>query len=117
MGLDCYAEEVEILNAEEKTEKFLEDEEIHNPSWEIGYWRKFWALHNWMAKLYQEKGGDDNDFNLTRVELNKEDIDVLKDQIEEFDGYEQYVEATDRFFERAYEAFENGNIVTYHGWY
>ena len=45
---------------------------------QLHYWRKHPDLHGWMEKLYFEKGGKDEDFNLSPVRLDSADIDQLE---------------------------------------
>lgn len=52
---------------------------------EIEYWRKHPNLHGWMEKLYRDKGGADEMFNNTPVELTQEDIDSLAEALIDFD--------------------------------
>lgn len=76
MGLDMYAVSTkrEAINL---TSDEYEDEEIL----EVFYWRKHPNLHGWMQRLYQEKGGEDKEFNVCPVELTAEDLDRLEEDI------------------------------------
>ncbi len=49
---------------------------------EIDYWRKFNNLHGWMEKLYREKGGKSEEFNLDNVLLTLEDLDKLEEDVD-----------------------------------
>ena len=65
---------------------------------EIAYWRKHPNLHGWMEALWQEKGchRDDEeqlDFNGIELELTREDIDRLEQDI-----LEHRLPATTGFF-------------------
>lgn len=52
---------------------------------ELAYWRKHPNLHGWMERLWEEKGcpGDnaENMFNGVELELTREDIDRLEEDI------------------------------------
>lgn len=55
---------------------------------EVAYRRKHPNLHGWMEQLWREKGqpmeeGDDRDFNGIELELTREDIDRLEEDIKE----------------------------------
>lgn len=72
MGLDMYA-----FTTTEKLAgavDFREPEAIQ----ELHYWRKHPNLHGWMKRLYIEKGGKDEKFNLSPVTLNSVDLDWLE---------------------------------------
>ena len=65
---------------------------------EIAYWRKHPNLHGWMEALWQEKGcvrddEEQQDFNGIELELTREDIDRL-----EQDVIEGNLPATSGFF-------------------
>lgn len=47
---------------------------------EIAYWRKHPNLHGWMEQLYRNNGGE-GDFNGDELELTREDIDQLEQDI------------------------------------
>lgn len=50
---------------------------------ELAYWRKHPNLHGWMELLWEEKGrpGDGKIFNGVELELTREDIDRLEEDI------------------------------------
>ena len=72
MGLDMYA-----FVTEEKPATAVDFPEPAN-SEELHYWRKHPNLHGWMQKLYVEKGGAGEDFNLDAVILDSADLDRLE---------------------------------------
>ena len=72
MGLDMYAYKTRRRLAE-AGDFGLDDtfEEFH-------YWRKHPNLHGWMQKLYLEKGGENEKFNMSAVQLTAADLDRLE---------------------------------------
>ncbi len=48
------------------------------PGRHFHYWRKHYALHDWMEALYRRRGGTDPDFNLVSVALGSADLDELE---------------------------------------
>ena len=80
MGLDSYFYAV-------KKEHVLTDDEINfkiNPDVkhdEFRYYRKHNQLHGWMEQLYKEKGGDNEDVNLSKIRLNETDLNKLKKDV------------------------------------
>ncbi len=48
------------------------------PGGHFHYWRKHYALHDWMGALYRRRGGTDPDFNLVSVALGSVDLDELE---------------------------------------
>ncbi len=74
MGLDMFAM---------KTEARLPGAVDFNvESEEFFYWRKHPKLHGWMERLYREKGGREESFNVAAVQLTMDDLDALRDAIE-----------------------------------
>ena len=130
MGLDMYASKVKPVG-EFKLEKsvdfdFGKDDKVE----EFFYWRKHHDLHGWFAKLYQEKGGSNFDFNCSTVELTNEDLDELEvdlnsHKLPETVGFcfgnnppDDYSLAQDmEFIKLSREAIAQGNLVFYHAWY
>jgi len=100
MGLDMYA--YVAARAGQHKEYWdsadfdKESEEIVNKTVtkpvEIAYWRKHPNLHGWMANLHTEKGGT-GEFNGDELELTREDIDRLEEDI-----VEHRLPATSGFF-------------------
>ena len=118
MGLDAYAHAVE-----QGKEVDLEQPEFH-------YWRKNNALHGWMAELYDEKGGDDVEFNCTPMLLDSENLrrlreDILADKLKPTEGFffgaQTYTEeekADDlEFVREAMELIAAGFDIYYYAWY
>ena len=94
----------------------------------IGEWRKHPNLHGWMHKKYLEKGGLHEDFNLTNLYLDLDDLaelekDILNDNLPEttgfFFGYSNGTEK-DRdleIIEQAKEELKNNRVVYYKAWW
>lgn len=88
---------------------------------EIGYWRKFWPLHERIEQMYNDKGGTDT-FNCVPVVLDETDLDVLLDFINEYathelDEYGNTTEYAVRVFNNAKQAIANGFAIYYSAWY
>jgi hypothetical protein len=91
-------------------------------------WRKHPNLHGWMEKLYRAKGGREENFTVTTVQLTLDDLDQL-----EFDVKNKRLPHTDGFFfgvsqaqhdietlafiERARAAIGDGKTVYYYPWW
>jgi hypothetical protein len=72
MGLDMYAySRAGSVPAPVDFDKVDDDTEIF-------YWRKHPNLHGWMQQLYKSKGGTDEAFDLSPVQLTGEDLDALE---------------------------------------
>ncbi|MGG6898839.1 hypothetical protein [Rhizobium sp. BR 315] len=74
MGLDMFA-----YTTTTKPETPV-DFEVDNAQ-RLHYWRKHPNLHGWMERLYRNKGGSDDDFDLVPLELVAEDLDTLESDI------------------------------------
>jgi len=144
MGLDMYAysvpaeyvvDDFEFKKSEDGV-KFKESEDGGRPEdiVEISYWRKHRHLHNYMEKLYREKGGTAESFNCVPVRLTLEDLDKLEDLIksEELKDYgnpgfffgssDLYEHPEDKkrdlvFILEARLAIEDGKAVYYDSWW
>ncbi len=92
------------------------------------YWRKFNALHGWMAELYTEKGGTDPDFNCNTLRLMPEDLRRLRFEIPElkpasgfFWGREDIdpddIEELHKFLDKAEQAIADGKAIYYDSWW
>lgn len=95
------------------------------------YWRKFNHLHGWMRRLYQAKGGTNEDFNCSSVRLTLEDLDRLKKDIQDnklvpeegffFGGSEIYpedIERTLEFIEKSSEVLKTDTYaIFYTSWW
>lgn len=122
MGLDMYAHKVKV--APERPvdfEKPENDEEFH-------YWRKHPNLHGWMERLYREKGGSNEDFNVAPVVLTSEDIDNLEkavngDELPETSGFFFGASTPEdkrddlEFIKKAREVMAEGYTVFYFAWW
>jgi hypothetical protein len=104
---------------------------------EIAYWRKHPNLQGWMERLWESKGrpGDRNeddilgDFNCIPVELTKEDLNDLENDITNnhlpstagfFFGNDSdtYYRNNDlEFIRKAREALDSGLTVVYDSWW
>ena len=88
MGLDMYA--YVATKAGQREEYYEGDGDYVDGDWkpnngvtkprEIAYWRKHPSLHGWMRKLWEAKGGS-GEFNGDELELTREDIDMLEEDI------------------------------------
>lgn len=78
MGLDMYA--YAVRNRPETPVDFYLTQEVEtrDPPRDVFYWRKHPNLHGWMERLYREKGGKEEDFNLVNVILDPADLDRLE---------------------------------------
>lgn len=68
MGLDMYMM------------KEIKDSNDEGATIEIGYWRKFRHLHNWMESKWVEKGNS-GEFNCERLYMSHELLDELEETI------------------------------------
>lgn len=122
MGLDMYAyARPGPLPAAVDFERQDADQEIH-------YWRKHPNLHGWMERLYRDKGGKSESFNLVPVALTEEDLDQLEAQVRDgilphttgfFFGASDGSEAEDdlAFIKKARAALREGKSVYYTSWW
>lgn len=118
MGLDQFAYAVD--NTGEKVE--------------LAYWRKHPNLQGWMEDLWISKGRpnaheDSDDFNCIPVELTKEDLDSLEqdvtnanlpDTVGFFFGSNSdaiYGQQDLEFVRKARKALDNGLTVVYDSWW
>lgn len=88
MGLDMYAMAVKFIDGHEEPEVDanlnMEGEHVEDYDDEFCYWRKHPNLHDWMEKLYRDKGGTDFEFNCcSNVELTEADLHDLETAINE----------------------------------
>lgn len=88
MGLDMYAYTAARSGAyQDYWDGYDWDKKISNQPQprELAYWRKHPNLHGWMEQLWQEKGRpgnrSENMFNGVELELTREDIDRLEEDI------------------------------------
>jgi len=87
MGLDQYA--YVATKAGERDEYYDGEGEFIDGEWvvpgkqkprEIAYWRKHPNLQGWMRKLWEAKGNS-GEFNGDELELTREDIDMLEQDV------------------------------------
>ena len=118
MGLDMYAHAVE------------QGKELDLEQPPFKYWRKNNALHGWMQALYEEKGGDDEEFNCVPVHLEFQDLeklreDILADKLKPTEGFffgaQEYSaeqkEEDLHFVESALKLISEGFDIYYSAWY
>jgi hypothetical protein len=121
MGLDMYASTVTEKPASEVDFEVKACEPLH-------YWRKHPNLHGWMARLYEAKGGQDEDFNCVNLHLTAHDLGALEAAIKAdglpfttgfFFGESEGSEYADdlAFIARAREAIAAGRFVVYSAWW
>lgn len=96
---------------------------------DLAYWRKFNALHGWMHRLYDEKGGESREFNCNTLRLMPEDINRLEREAatltptsgfffgEQVDLTANDVEEVKAFCAKARAAFAAGMAVIYDSWW
>ncbi|TDR28933.1 phosphoglycerate kinase [Hydromonas duriensis] len=134
MGLDMYAHSIKadlvtdlsevdakVFNGKGGTKDGAEPDEFF-------VWRKHPNLHGWMEQLYKEKGGQNPDFNLNSLHLNRKDMEALKVDIEmnrlpetegfffgESDGSER--EDDLKFVNQALSLIEQGHRIYYYAWW
>jgi hypothetical protein len=129
MGLDMYAHFLKREEFKSNTEwKPMGVKDSHGydryyQGEEFYYWRKHYALHDWMRALYHAKGGD-KEFNLVPVRLTTRDLQALKRAIkkgqipsswaEEDEGQRKY---DLKFVARCQELIKQGYIVMYTSWW
>jgi len=127
MGLDMYAYAV---NKSKLANNDQVDILLDRNDTLFKYWRKFYALHDWMQNLYIYKGGS-KEFNCTTVRLMPSDLLKLQEAVEDrslvptssffFDAAEalvdeDYKSVTD-FITKARDAIKKGNAVVYDSWW
>ena len=118
MGLDQFAHAVD--NNGEKVE--------------LAYWRKHPNLQGWMEMLWNSRGRpnaheDSDDFNCIPLELTKQDLDDLEeditnDHLPETVGFffgsnsdDHYRRQDLEFIQKARQALDNGLTVVYDSWW
>lgn len=113
MGLDSFAYHV----AEDQADGDFNYKEDSNAV-EFYYWRKNHQLHNWMKKLYQDKGGQD-EFNCVKLRLTSADLDNLEKEIEnDSSAYQSETDEYDlNFINEARILISEGKAVYYDSWW
>ncbi|MDO4641694.1 MAG: phosphoglycerate kinase [Neisseria sp.] len=133
MGLDMYGYTMraEFVGDRQVDVKPRTDKEREQAQMEvIAYWWKFNHLHGWMEKLYREKGGTAEHFNLCTVRLDMDDLARLEqalnnDELEYTEGfffggkeiYPENIEDTRQFIANARDAIGKGLTVFYNSWW
>ena len=130
MGLDQYAYIVEdedlqgdIIDLNDRISDRIIDREF-------GYWRKFYALQDYMSKMYYSRGGEADSFNCVAMKFLDEDLNYLETEgkkamllqigyfAEQEGGLDSYsVNALLQFIHKARLAMEQGNAVIYDSWW
>ncbi|GAB1668086.1 hypothetical protein HW40_12175 [Mannheimia haemolytica] len=91
---------------------------------EIGYWRKNWDIHQFLADIYFERGGL-GEFNCNRLMLDEIDLDCLEEAIQESFEYDyEYPEDIEvererdlNIVKKARAELAKGNTVYYDSWW
>ena len=88
---------------------------FYNPSYL--YFRKFWPLHDAIAKLYSVKGGN-KEFNCVEYRITEEDLDeieksIFQKPITDFNEFNLMMLA----IKRMREAIDNNKALFYWAWY
>lgn len=131
MGLDMYAFAAparRLVNAETGVDVEVATKEDAATRVELAYWRKHPNLHGWMERLYREKGGAAEVFNVVGVRLVEADLDALQAAVESgalpptdgfFFGKSDGSEKPDdlAFIAKAREAIKDGLVVYYTSWW
>lgn len=128
MGLDMYAYKVKKGVITESVDFDLpESSDDHE---EFFYWRKHPSLHGWMEDLYRDKGGKDENFNCSNVQLTEYELNCLESDIKNgllpettgfFFGTDEFSEEERNkdleFIKKAREAISEGYDVYYSSWW
>lgn len=92
---------------------------------EITYWRKHHELHRWMERLYHKRGGEE-EFNLVKLFLSKDDLDrleqdVIKDKVPRQEGFFYSAEEAKQYdldaITCAKQHIALGYLVYYNSWW
>jgi hypothetical protein len=104
----------ELLYENTSREKWVELFDIE----EIAYWRKNWDLHEFLAGVYKEKGGEESGmFNCTNLLITEEILQEYESRATYEDGMEWRQEEDKKGFEAARKSMRDGYKVFYNGWY
>lgn len=116
MGLDMYAR---VYSKEDALSETSVVPNPQHPSIELYYWRKHYALHDWMEGLFRKKGGT-GVFNCQLVLLTLDDLDELESNIKSnkfADSYDSH-DADLQFVKKARDTIKSGNgMVYYDSWW
>ena len=109
MGLDMYLRAKKRLREsidfpEDLSAKFKkQDEGIMIAQWEVGYWRKFWDLHNYIAETIYEPHEDDN---CNEKYLDPEQIENIIGFLKEYKQKVEVGEYNETYFNNKEEAIK-----------
>jgi hypothetical protein len=103
-------------------------ETVEDEKEDLYYWRKLNALHGWMERLYDKKGGTARSFNCVPVRLTEEDILQLQKDAPSlhpvqgfFFGSDEYSDEDKKevldFIEKALAVLKTGKEVYYDSWW
>ena len=110
MGLDQYV--FKRLSGEDKARNNDQDLEIF-------YWRKHYALNDWIA--INACPWNLNDFNCEEITLEKKHIDKLFQDIINLklnkDSLDRESDIDLKFVRKAYEIIDNGEEIYYYAWW
>lgn len=130
MGLDQYAYLVreEDLNDEIVDLQDLIEDKITDR--DFGYWRKFYALQEYMSNMYFSRGGESTSFNCVYMKFLSEDLDFLEEEAKKAmllqigyfandpNGLDIYAVADLlKFVSKARSEIKKGNAVIYNSWW
>lgn len=85
MGLDMFAYRMADFQPSTPTDFGLELRELREhgiEEEEFYYWRKHPDMHGLMEEIYREKGGKEETFNCTPVQLVQADLDRIREQVQ-----------------------------------
>ena len=109
MGLDMYLRAKKCLREsidfpEDLSAKFKkQDEGIMIAQWEVGYWRKFWDLHNYIAETIYEPNENDN---CNEKYLDPEQIENIIGFLKEYKQKVEVGEYNETYFNNKEEAIK-----------
>ncbi|MCP2041882.1 hypothetical protein L1281_002500 [Neisseria sp. HSC-16F19] len=92
----------------------------------LAYWKNFYQLQEWLAKLYYNKGGRQFMFNCCTVRMDRSDLDRLEQELGtvEFatlggwdDPDEDDLAEAREFIGRARAAIDEGKVVVLDSWW
>lgn len=112
MGLDMYLQAKKRLREsvglpDDLSAKFnTQDQGIMIGVWNVGYWRKFWDLHNYIAETIYEPQEDDN---CNEKYLDPVQIDNIIDFLKEYKQKAEMGEYGETWFNDKEEAIEYVN--------
>ena len=130
MGLDQYAY---LAREEDLNDEIVDLQDfIQDKITDLGfdYWRKFYALQEYMFAMYCLRGGESTSFNCVYMKFLSEDLYFLEEEAKkamllqigyfanDSDGLDTYSgESLLEFIPKARLAMEQGNAVIYDSWW